>query len=40
LICPNSSEAIIISELRGKEVYFTAKLLAAVGCGWPEHILK
>jgi hypothetical protein len=41
LICPSSaSEACIFSELRGKEVSFTGKVLTAVGDGWIADISK
>jgi hypothetical protein len=41
LICPSfPSEAFIFTELREKEVSFTAKVLAAVDDGWTAGICK
>jgi hypothetical protein len=41
LICPgSSSKAFIFTELREKEISFTAKPLAAVGDGWTSDISK
>jgi hypothetical protein len=41
LLCPSfPSDAFIFTELRGKKVYFTAKVLASVGDGWTMDIWK